>query len=57
LRLRPDYALAHLNYAVMLAAQGRANDARSEAEAAGRSSDPAVRENAQKLLTQIGRSR
>ena len=55
LRLEPDYALGHLNYGMMLAKKGDLAKARQQLAAAGRSSDPAIRQKASQRLSEIGR--
>jgi hypothetical protein len=52
--LRPDYALAHLNYGLMLRNKGRIDEARRHIRQAAGSSDASVRQVAQALLSDLG---
>ena len=55
LRLRPDYGVAHLNAARMLAAQGDAAAAERHLRQAANGSDPNIRNKAAAALRQMGK--
>ena len=54
LRYRPDYALGHLNYGLMLKNSNRSAEAKQHLRRAAESSDAATRENALRLLAELG---
>jgi len=53
LRLRPDYALAHLNYALMLRSMGRKQEAADHLRKAASSSDASIRSAARQALSEL----
>ena len=54
LRYRPDYALGHLNYGLMLKQSNRTTEAVQHLRQAAASSDTAIRDQARRLLAEIG---
>ena len=54
IRLRPNYALAHLNYGVMLRNLGHVDAAIQHARRAAGTSDEGTREAARRLLHELG---
>ena len=55
LRYHPDYALGHLNYALMLNSLSRTGEAVRHLQKATASSDAAIREQARRLLDELGK--
>jgi tetratricopeptide (TPR) repeat protein len=54
IRSRPNYALAHLNYGLLLRNLGRVDEAKQHARLAAGSSDGPTREAAGRLLIELG---
>ena len=54
IRLEPNYALAHLNYGVMLRNLGRIDAAIAHARRAASTSDAGTRQAARRLLQELG---